>query len=622
MILQDLIHHLETSTGHSAKKSGSGYIACCPSHDDTNPSLSISEGGDGKILLNCFAGCSLEDICQSLGIKQTDLFPETSRGGWDAPRKKTVYRYQDEDGCTLFSKVRIEPGFKGSSKSFYCERVDENGNAVKSLNGCRKVLYRLPELLKAITESKTIFLVEGEKDTEKLIEYGLAATTAPESLKWIREFSETLIGTDVVILYDMDKTGYERREMLCGQLFGIVNRLRVVDLPGLEYQESHGKDVSDWLAKGHTTAELLELVSRTPDFAPTQKDSGSVPGMAEKSSIFSPVNDGVFLPESPVKTSLNAESSPEKASAEFPTRQDSCIRAVSLEDFLKVELPKREMLLFPFLPTQGLCLLYAKRGVGKTHVALGIAYAIATGGTFLRWYAPAAKKVLYIDGEMPAAAMQERLRRISIGGSLQPPDPSFFRLVTPDLQELPMPNLSTNQGREAIEALVQDSDLIIIDNISTLFRSGDENEAESWQPVQDWALSLRRRGKSVLFVHHAAKAGQQRGTSKREDILDTVITLKPPPNHRADQGACFDVSFEKTRNFSGEDAAPFQVALKVKEDGSWLWEVSDASLDDELAKVVTFHQEGLTIEETIQRTALTKSQVETRLKKAKERGLI
>jgi putative DNA primase/helicase len=173
-----------------------------------------------------------------------------------------------------------------------------------------------------------------------------------------------------------------------------------------------------------------------------------------------------------------------------------------------------------------------------------------------------------------------------------------------------------------IEEFVQECDLVIIDNISTLFRSGDENEAESWQPVQDWILDLRRRGKSVLFVHHAAKAGQQRGTSKREDILDTVITLKQPQGYCADQGACFDVTFEKTRHFSGDDAAPFNVRLKVQDNGVWLWTVDNIAPDADLIKVAEAIGEGLTIEKTAQRTGLTKSQVETRKKKAKEQNLL
>ncbi len=173
---------------------------------------------------------------------------------------------------------------------------------------------------------------------------------------------------------------------------------------------------------------------------------------------------------------------------------------ISIDDFLNIDFPKREMLLSPFLPEQGLCLIYAKCGVGKTHVALGIAYAVASGGTFLKWKAPHPKKVLYVDGEMPATSMQERLRRIEISQDVKLPSPDYFKLITPDLQEGPMPDLSTQEGRNLIEEHIEDRDLIIIDNISTLFKSGIENDAESWKPGQEWALSLHRRGKSVLFT--------------------------------------------------------------------------------------------------------------------------
>lgn len=297
------------------------------------------------------------------------------------------------------------------------------------------------------------------------------------------------------------------------------------------------------------------------------------------------------------------------------------IRAVTLDEFLQLQLPKREMLLDPILPSQGLCMLYAKRGVGKTHVALGIAYAVATGGKFLKWQAPHPKEVLYIDGEMPAIAMQERLMRISAADNLKPPDPSFLRIITPDLQEGPMPNLSTKDGRDSIEELIQGANLVVIDNVSTLFRSGVENEAESWQPIQDWGLKLRRQGKSILFVHHASKAGNQRGTSKREDVLDTVIALKHLPDYSPHQGALFGVNLEKTRHFAGEDATSFQVQLKEQEDGLWIWEVNVLH-DERIIEVAEAINEGLTIKQVEEKTGLTKSQVETSKKKAKSLGLI
>ena len=88
------------------------------------------------------------------------------------------------------------------------------------------------------------------------------------------------------------------------------------------------------------------------------------------------------------------------------------LAAVTLADFLARDFPPREMLVAPWLPRQGLAMIYAARGVGKTHLALAGAYAVATGGELLGWNAPAPRRVLLVDGEMPGAALQERLQRL------------------------------------------------------------------------------------------------------------------------------------------------------------------------------------------------------------------
>ena len=147
--------------------------------------------------------------------------------------------------------------------------------------------------------------------------------------------------------------------------------------------------------------------------------------------------------------------------------------------------------------------MYSKRGLGKTHVALGAAYAVATGGSFLRWSAPKPRKVLYIDGEMTADELKNRLQNVDSSENIQKHNPDFLHIITPDLQDKAMPNLSTDEGKAAIEPYIADRDLIIVDNISCLFRGLVENDAESWTPVQEWALDLKRRNKSILFIHHA-----------------------------------------------------------------------------------------------------------------------
>ena len=186
------------------------------------------------------------------------------------------------------------------------------------------------------------------------------------------------------------------------------------------------------------------------------------------------------------------------------------LNPIDIGSFLSLKIPPRALLLDPWLPAQGLTMIHAQRGVGKTYVALSIAYAIASGGSIFKWSALEPKRVLYIDGEMPAITMQERLANIALASNKQPPDPSYFKLITPDLLEAGIRDLSTLEGQTDINEYLNDFDLIVIDNLSTLVRSGRENESESWLPIQEWALELRRRGKSVLFVHHAGKGGQQR----------------------------------------------------------------------------------------------------------------
>jgi putative DNA primase/helicase len=324
MYLENILEILTSKTNFTPIKRGNDYSAKCPAHSDSHPSLSISQANDGKILMNCFTGCTIDDICASLDLKQRDLFPNKIPGSTTI---RTEYHYKDEQGNTLYWKVRLEPGLDGKSKSFYWERKLPSGQLVKNLKDCRKILYRLPELIQGISKGLTVYLVEGEKDADKLYLGGCIATTATEALFWNNEYVKILSEADVVILYDADKAGLKRKDLLCKNLFSKIKRLRVVDLPGIEYSDSHGRDISDWLLLGHTIPELLKITANTPDYS--------------------------FDISLPQKSDLNL---------------------ISLEEFLTLELPKREILLSPFLPTQGLGLVYAKRGVGKTHVAMGIAY--------------------------------------------------------------------------------------------------------------------------------------------------------------------------------------------------------------------------------------------------------
>jgi hypothetical protein len=309
-----------------------------------------------------------------------------------------------------------------------------------------------------------------------------------------------------------------------------------------------------------------------------------------------------------------------KIRSEISTNMKSnLINVIQVNDFIKMELPKRENILSPWLPMQGLAMIYAPRGVGKTHIALGIAYAVVSNTPFLGRQPTQPRGVLYLDGEMPAALMQERLAKLV--STLSTPLIASFQLITPDLQKLGMPDLSTHKGQTLLEPYLSDVELIIVDNISTLCRNIKENEADSWLPVQEWALRMRASGKSVLFIHHAGKGGHQRGTSKREDILDTVIALKRPEDYKAKDGAVFEIHFEKARGFLGEAADPFEAQLIIKENGTQQW-ITRPIQNSTYEKTISYAKKGFKQNEIAKELNINKSNVSRNMKRAHQEGLL
>ena len=118
------------------------------------------------------------------------------------------------------------------------------------------------------------------------------------------------------------------------------------------------------------------------------------------------------------------------------------------------------------------------------------------------------------------------------------------------------------KGSGRLDPLLIGVDLVILDNLSTLCTNGSESASDAWVPMQNWLLKLRRQGIAVLLVHHAGTNGRQRGTSRREDALDTVIALRRPEDYSPEQGARFEVHFEKLRNrVDGDAAVPFEAKL-------------------------------------------------------------
>ena len=233
---------------HGVRRNGSGWMALCPAHEDRHPSFSIHVR-KGKILLRCFAGCSIAAICAATGIGMRDLFSDHS-----SPNEPlAIYSYVDEVGALLFQVLRY-PG-----KKFKQRRPYGPGGWIWNLGAVRRVLYRLPEVVKA----KSVLIVEGEKDCDTASAMNLVATCNPHgaAVKWHKEYSESLRGKRVAIIADSDDPGRRHAQQVAASLAGKVASLRVLELPG-------AKDLSEWVERGGTQEKLLGLIDDAPQWKP------------------------------------------------------------------------------------------------------------------------------------------------------------------------------------------------------------------------------------------------------------------------------------------------------------------------------------------------------------------
>jgi len=176
--------------------------------------------------------------------------------GQQTTQKKLVatYDYVNAEGQLLFQTVRYDP------KDFRQRRPDGNGGWLWELGNTPRVLYRLPNVIKA----QTILVLEGEKDVLTAYRLGLpegwAATCNPMGAeKWRAEYSESLRGKKVVIGPDQDEAGQRHAAQGAQALTGVADEVRCLTLP-------FGKDLSEWAEQGGTAQEFHALLANVPEF--------------------------------------------------------------------------------------------------------------------------------------------------------------------------------------------------------------------------------------------------------------------------------------------------------------------------------------------------------------------
>ena len=303
-----------------AKRSGNGWSARCPAHDDGSPSLSISEGDDGRILLHCHAGCAVEAIVEALGLRLTDLMPLNSNGGprlsTKAPKPAKVYATANEAVAALESYL----GKRSAMWTYHDANGEPIGIVVRwdlpdgkkdfrpvSKNGQGWIVGAMPEprVLYCRNELGTIrrvYVCEGEKEADAARSIDLptvtsvGGSTVPAKADW-----SPLAGRECIILPDNDAAGEGYKNVVGGILTKLdpPATVKVVTLPGLPLKG----DMADFV-EAHNSVEpevLRQQVEAMADAAPVWKPETTTPLKLKRFQPF-PIN---VLPE-PVRGFVKA----------------------------------------------------------------------------------------------------------------------------------------------------------------------------------------------------------------------------------------------------------------------------------------------------------------------------
>ena len=307
------------------------------------------------------------------------------------------------------------------------------------------------------------------------------------------------------------------------------------------------------------------------------------------------------------------------AATEAPkARSKHKLKMPTLDQLLAARFKQRQYLLNPWLREQENCMVYAATGVGKSLFALSAALAVAGGGEFLGWQ-PDTKpngegwRVLYIDGEMHTADIQERVCQLRGGmpkldKAVLDKNLNFLARQHQDAG-VQFPSITDQAGQAFVLGQVNTRkvDLVVLDNFSTLGEVEDENAASSFNAIQQFLLQLKVQEVATMLVHHTGKAEDNfRGSSKLAATFETIIQLeRPQVEHRKSGGgwqtrpvqaehgeAKFRVRWDKVR--AGSKTPPRSVVARLVTtqldelggDTTGTWDYETVGLDrlDEIAE--------------------------------------
>lgn len=486
------------------KPSGKGWTALCPAHEDREPSLTVTEGDDGRCVAYCHRSCSFKEIVAASGIPMADWFMPKSPD-YHPPRRQSpngmngsheratalaveeptddkkqwpvvsTYDYVDAAGALVFQVLRKEPPVQLDGTPRRKTFVQRRADGAWTTDGIDvRPLYRLPELTEDIALGRTILLVEGEKDADTARSMGIPATAHAGGAKgWRAEYAAQLAGVDVVIVPDNDAAGREWAVEAATALVSTGAKVRMFATP---VRDEHA-DLTDWVNAGASVEQITRAIERARPWA---------------------IGHPAPLPPFPSRFKVYSD--------------------VDLET-----LPPLKFFVDGVFPEESLLCIYGPPGCGKSFLSLDLSCSVASG---INWLGKKVTKgsTLYVAAEGGRGYRKRvvawKTARMVAGISI----PVSFVLEPANLH-----------GTEDVEHILRAADtlheppsLVVFDTLHRSMTGGDENSAQDIGLVMDRAARIKRElGCSVLFIHHTRKdADAARGSVSIPGSVDTFAEVR------------------------------------------------------------------------------------------------
>ena len=257
-VLETLLGRLEGIT-----QNGEQWQARCPAHADREPSLSITEGSDGRVLLQCFGGCETGDIVQALGLEMRDLFPPRPV---PAQAQERVWEIKDVKGTVVALHHRLDKP-NGGKQVWWT--LPDGSPGLGGLKVRDLPLYGA-HLLPDSSPKTPIVCAEGEKASDALTALGILAvgTVTGASATPGRLALSACAGHEVYLWPDADEAGTKHMTRVAQGLRSFGVEAKIVLWPGASYKD----DAADFVAAGGTREELEKLLGTAISWSPPSEN--------------------------------------------------------------------------------------------------------------------------------------------------------------------------------------------------------------------------------------------------------------------------------------------------------------------------------------------------------------